>query len=121
MSAQDPSSIHLDFSYLRDVAQGDAAQERQILQMVVEELADRPPLLQQSCAQRNWPQIVWHAHHFKNTLFFVGDKTLETLNNQLLDTARRALDAESSALDSLLIQIVERSRQTRLVLLQLLG
>lgn len=99
---------HLELSYLERMAGGDAEDRRQLLKMLVQDLAEYPDKMQTSFQNEDWPRLEKQAHYFKSTLPFTGYQKLIDLNQSLhqsLRTGKRAAD-----LPGLLQQIKKESQ-----------
>ncbi len=99
---------HLKLSYLERMAGGDAEDRRQLLKMLVQDLAAYPEKMQAAFQEEDWPRLEKQAHYFKSTLPFTGYQKLIGLNQALYQSLRDGADVEH--LPGLLQQIKKESQ-----------
>lgn len=78
----------LDLSYLTTMAGGDPATMKTLLKTLLAELSNNHTNARKLFQQQRWPELERFCHHFKSTVSFAGNKTLENANLQLWNIAK---------------------------------
>ena len=81
MNQQSDSPINLE--QLNQISEGDAAFEIEVLQVYIEDIAQRIGKLRDAIASNDWAEIMSEAHHLKGSSGNVGAFQIQMLAIQL--------------------------------------
>lgn len=84
----DTTKASLDISYIKKMSAGDDAIEKQLLQILIDQLKTDLPRASRLLANKDWNELARFCHHFKSTIVFTGNNNLIKANLQLWDTAK---------------------------------
>ena len=77
-----------DISYIKKMSVGDEATQKQLLQILIDELKTDLPRATRLLANKDWDGLARFCHHFKSTIAFTGNNAMVSANLKLWDIAK---------------------------------
>lgn len=78
-----------DMAYITKMSAGDEATEKQLLEILIDQLKNDLPKATHLLVGENWDELARFCHHFKSTIAFTGNNNLNKANLQLWDIAKK--------------------------------
>jgi len=78
-----------DMAYIEKMSAGDEATERQLLEILIDQLKNDLPRATPLLANKEWEELARFCHHFKSTIAFTGNHDLDKANLQLWELAKK--------------------------------
>ncbi len=93
----DSKNPYFDMSYIEKMSAGDKGAQKQLLEILLNELQNDLPRASQLLANEDWEGLARFCHHFKSTIAFTGNKSIIKANLQLWDVAKKGGKSSANA------------------------
>ena len=84
---------NIDFTYIKEVAEGDKDAEIKILKLFVEQVEENITELLNALQDKNYKKIMFYAHRAKNDLHIVGNISLSAKMYELENLSKNGKDS----------------------------